>query len=1249
MAIPQLPYHLDRVINRRIAKFGIEGTEYRLTVGDVPPDLHYLIVVDMVHDLLDRVLQELLLDGEGNPRYPDHHRVRFTLRSEGLQHEIWIPFTPPSQLTVDRIMLSVEKVLQSDQQWLLSGPLHLLFVHAPLPSGSRGLSSSRIPSRTSDFLRLKRSIIQIPVDEDAMCCARALVVALAYVDNHPRYNSLVKSKNCELQVRLARVLLRKAGLDERQPCGYPEWCVLQRVIGSRYSLVIVCRDLFDQIVYYGNPSASKVVSLFNIDDHYHVITRLPAFFGVGYVCPHCTALSRSKVFHRCSQTCYYCRAPGQCQIDDKVLCSRCNIGYPSRECFERHLSEGFCEKRSRCVDCGKIYTRDKGHKCGQRLCPRCKTLQPEAHRCYMQPLAPNPKESQRRPYIFYDFECMTMSDGQHVPNLCVVHRVCTLCMHLPMADDISCVCNRERLIFEGVNTLRDFGEYLFNGRRKGAICMAHNSGGYDGHFLLSFIHDRGMKPELLLRGRKILSIDVRGIRFIDSLNFFPMSLAKLPRAFGLTELRKGFFPHFFNIESSWDYRGPLPPRHYYGPDQMVPSRREEFLTWYDEQAGKEFNFYEELVSYCISDVDILQRCCGVFRKLFVEYTGLEPFTTSVTIASACNRVYRSSYLAPREIALIPPEGFFKGKQSAIALCWLEGLTLQNSALRIAHYGNRGEQTVKGRMVDGVDEDGTLYFFHGCFWHSCIKCYPNERDSNHPVKHVTHRENYEQTEAFMASLRASGRVVVEMWECTYRPSMTAQDKRRLEKWHVYEPLKPRDAFYGGRCNASTLYVKAKGDDLVKYVDFTSLYPYVNKYARYPIHHPEVYTGSDIPERVEGLLKCKVLPPTSLYHPVLPYRCRGKLLFPLCRTCAESCSRRACDHTSADDRALTGTWVTCELERACELGYRILERFEAWHFPHTSQYNPLSKEGGIWADFISKWVGLKQEASGYPPEAQTDAQKRAYVENYERQEGIKLDPSRIEKNEGLRSLAKLMCNSHWGKSAQQSNKTQVTYVSDVKVYVRMMSDPTIAVQDVYHISGTYIAILWSREKEFDRGLPNTNVVLAAYTTANARLRLYDLLHNLQDRALYFDTDSVIYLHKNQGQYNPTLDCYLGGLKDELPNDVISEYCALGPKNYALKLSGGRSICKVRGFSLNYRTSQLINYDTLSQMVLCGALDRTIETCDPHAIVREREVGVVRTAPKVKRYRMVYDKRMILEDGVHTLPFGWKGPHPQWCDVT
>ncbi|MCP3663201.1 MAG: hypothetical protein GY696_12020 [Gammaproteobacteria bacterium] len=46
------------------------------------------------------------------------------------------------------------------------------------------------------------------------------------------------------------------------------------------------------------------------------------------------------------------------------------------------------------------------------------------------------------------------------------------------------------------------------------------------------------------------------------------------------------------------------------------------------------------------------------------------------------------------------------------------------------------------------------------------------------------------------------------------------------------------------------------------------------------------------------------------------------------------------------------------------------------------------------------------------------------------------------------------------------------------------------------------------DFAQPLKNTNVILAAYVTAHARLRLYSYLEMLQDRVLYFDTGKVIF---------------------------------------------------------------------------------------------------------------------------------------------
>ena len=63
--------------------------------------------------------------------------------------------------------------------------------------------------------------------------------------------------------------------------------------------------------------------------------------------------------------------------------------------------------------------------------------------------------------------------------------------------------------------------------------------------------------------------------------------------------------------------------------------------------------------------------------------------------------------------------------------------------------------------------------------------------------------------------------------------------------------PRDSFFGGRTNASMLYCAAGEGERIRYVDFTSLYPYVNKYCEYPRGHPKIIkTRSVICQCISG---------------------------------------------------------------------------------------------------------------------------------------------------------------------------------------------------------------------------------------------------------------------------------------------------------------------------------------------------------------------------------------------------------------
>jgi hypothetical protein len=158
--------------------------------------------------------------------------------------------------------------------------------------------------------------------------------------------------------------------------------------------------------------------------------------------------------------------------------------------------------------------------------------------------------------------------------------------------------------------------------------------GYDGSFLLRFLAERGIKPRVILKGRKIMSIVVPGfqIRIIDSFNFLPMGLAGFQKALGLKEeYKKGFFPHYFIRQENFKYIGEMPPESDYGTHTMNVTTYKLFKKWYDEYSDPQsdyiFNFELELKEYCIQDVNTLQKGCWVFREMILNLTnrGCDPF------------------------------------------------------------------------------------------------------------------------------------------------------------------------------------------------------------------------------------------------------------------------------------------------------------------------------------------------------------------------------------------------------------------------------------------------------------------------------------------------------------------------------------------------------------------------------------------------------------------------------------------------
>ena len=247
---------------------------------------------------------------------------------------------------------------------------------------------------------------------------------------------------------------------------------------------------------------------------------------------------------------------------------------------------------------------------------------------------------------------------------------------------------------------------------------------YD-YFIKDFLIQNAIHYEIIYRGAKSLSMTVPlfNIKFIDSINFIPMSLAKFPKTFGQDELCKGYFPHMFNKDENQNYVGPIPCQNDYGVNFMKPGEREAFIAWHDEQVANNYryDFREEIIKYCRSDVDILRKCCLLYREMFRKETDIDPFNKALTIASYCQEVYSTNFLKKDTIAVFNNDRQWKVKQSNDAVTWLSYIS-EKEDLYIKHVRNGGEKRVGDYSLDGYcEETNTAYEFQGCFWHGKDLC------------------------------------------------------------------------------------------------------------------------------------------------------------------------------------------------------------------------------------------------------------------------------------------------------------------------------------------------------------------------------------------------------------------------------------------------------------------------------------------------------------------------------------------------
>lgn len=248
---------------------------------------------------------------------------------------------------------------------------------------------------------------------------------------------------------------------------------------------------------------------------------------------------------------------------------------------------------------------------------------------------------------------------------------------------------------------------------------------------------------------------------------------------------------------------------------------------------------------------------------------------------------------------------------------------------------------------------------------------------------------------------------------------------------------------------------------------------------------------------------------------------------------------------------------------------------------------------------------------------------------------MDAENIVSNPGMRVVAKLLANTLWGYFALNTNRTQYRIIHDPAAYQDLLQNSRFDIISVYSGSDKHLQVTFTENEELHIGNGRTNVIIAAFVTSHARLKLFRELKKLGKRVLYFDTDSIFFVSR-PGWYEPSCGSFLGQFTNEIDpkqGDWIEEFVSAGPKNYAYKTNTGYTDCTVKGLTFNYLTSLLLNYEVIKDIVISDK-NRTLKVPQ---LKFKRNHWHVSTVVESKQYRYVYDKRIVLSN-MFTLPYGY-----------
>ena len=178
---PRKYYVVTKIKEQRIEKFKTIASSYKVNFNDID-------ISENILSTLRRLFSVLFEDLTRGSKSAD--LVRLTVQSPSLDYPIVIPFLPIPQLTADRFMAEIERVLQSNEDFVIDSGLVIKVILVDMPEGG-ALKRCKFVN-VDKVLASNKCIIRVQNNDD-LCCARAIVTAKARLDNHEKWENILRS------------------------------------------------------------------------------------------------------------------------------------------------------------------------------------------------------------------------------------------------------------------------------------------------------------------------------------------------------------------------------------------------------------------------------------------------------------------------------------------------------------------------------------------------------------------------------------------------------------------------------------------------------------------------------------------------------------------------------------------------------------------------------------------------------------------------------------------------------------------------------------------------------------------------------------------------------------------------------------------------------------------------------------------------------------------------------------------------